>query len=104
MLWVLGAVAKLVLHLHGTLNRFDDRWKFGDQAIAGGIDDPAAVALDQFSKDRTCRAKSGKRRDLILILPSLILRTSTVESANVPLRIRKWLARRNSFFWANAWG
>jgi hypothetical protein len=63
-----------VLHLHGTIERIDHALEFGQDAVAGGAGDAAAMGGDQVVDDHTVAGQGRKGRGLVpLHMPTITL-------------------------------
>jgi hypothetical protein len=60
-----GLAIELALHFDGALHRFDSGGKFRDQAVAGGVGDASAMALDQFGEHGAGGAERGERAHFV---------------------------------------
>ena len=66
--------ADLLLHLHGAIERIDHALEFGQDAVAGGAGDAAAMGGDQIVDDQAVAGQGRKGRGLVLLhMPTITL-------------------------------
>ncbi len=53
------------LHRDGALHGIDRAGKVGDDAVAGGVEDPTTMRRDQFVDDGAACLQPGERADLV---------------------------------------